>query len=75
MNIVWQGTEGMSDEELDAQMAMIIRAQSEFGATAVRRAIDAQFPDVEESRLKASTARLAQRGFAVSDAEFRAYKK
>lgn len=75
MNVIMSPSTDITDEELDAQLAMIIRAQAERGRTAVRDAIDRQFPDVPTERLKASTGRLAQRGFAVSDADWHQYRR
>lgn len=74
LNVIVQSTEGMTDAELDALLAMIIRAHADRGATAVRKLIDEQFPEVPEPRLRASTRRLAERGFAVGDADYRRYR-
>ena len=74
LNVITQSADDMTDEELDAQLAMIIRAHADRGTTAVRKMIDEQFPEVPETRLRASTHRLAERGFAVSDGEWRRHR-
>jgi len=73
MQITILPSSDMSDEELDANLVMIIRAHCDRGTKAVRTMINEQFPDVSEKRLKASTARIAQKGFVVNDAEWRRY--
>lgn len=71
MHVTVLPSSDMSDEELDANLVMIIRAHCDKGAKTVREMINEQFPDISEKRLKASTARIAQKGFVVNDAEWR----
>jgi hypothetical protein len=69
MKIVVKPADGISDDELDAQLANIVRTKHERGAAQVRRMIRERFPDIPEERLQASTGRIAKIGFSISSVE------
>jgi hypothetical protein len=61
--------DGMSDDELDAQIEKVIRTMHDLGVVQVRRIIRDLFPDIPEERLQASTGRMAKIGFSMSSIE------